>query len=133
MRLATLPVGFAPYGRMARISRPKLTGFGRHEGVLLPNAMVVHIAANIGIQVCPYESFRGNEIVRIEVEVPRQFHDLAIIQIQALLRENAPYELIANNCEIFARKAVLEQPKSPQVTFWVVAGLAVGAYALSAQ
>jgi hypothetical protein len=118
---------------MARISRPKLTGFGRHEGVLLPNGKVVHIAANIGVQVCDYEAFCANEIVRIEVEVPRQFHDMAITRIQALLRENAPYDLIANNCEIFARKAILEPPASPQVAFWVVAGLAAGAYALSAQ
>lgn len=127
------PIGFAPYGRIARISRDKLTGLGKHEGVLLSNGMVVHISAERGVQVCSYDTFRANRIVTVEMEVPRQFHDIAMMQVQALLHENAPYDLIANNCEIFARKAVLERPLSPQVAFWTLTGIFLGIFALGTQ
>lgn len=130
MTRAQLPVGSVLYGRLARISRPKLSGPGTHEGVIFPSGMVVDISAGAGIQVRDLETFRAGKVVHIEAEVPRRNHGIAISQTQALLRENAPYDLVVNNCEIFARKATLAKPNSPQVAFWAIVGFLVGAYAL---
>lgn len=131
MKPVKVPEGVVPYGRVARISRPKLNGAGTHEGVLLQNGIVAHIAADVGVRVCGFEEFRAGKTVQIEAEVPRQYHDAAMLQTQMLLRENAPYDLIANNCEIFARRATLAKPESPQVAFWAIVGFFVGMYALS--
>lgn len=112
----------APYGRLARISRPKLLGLIRHEGVLLPDGRVVHTRPLGGTQICLYTTFKAGFDVRVEYELPPQRHPHAIAVLYQLLATNAPYDLITNNCEIFARQVVLEKPMSPQLGFWAVAG-----------
>lgn len=113
----------APRGRLARISRPKLFGFIRHEGVLLPDGRVVHTSPSGGTKICSYAEFKAGFEVKVECELPSHRHPHAITVLNQLLATNAPYDLITNNCEIFARKVVLEKPASPQLGFWAVAGV----------
>ena len=124
---------FPPYGRMARISRPKLFGIGRHEGVLLPDGRVVHTSADGGTKLCAYAEFKSGHVVQVEHELPVQQHRSAIGVLNDLLAANAPYDLITNNCEIFSRRVVLEEPKSPQVGFWAVAAICMAAWFVSQQ
>lgn len=121
--------GFVPYGRLLRVSRFKLSGFGRHEGVLLPNGMVVHAtAATGGIEMCTFLQFSSGRDVQVEAEVPRHMHNAAVQRINDLVAADAKYDAINNNCEMFARAAVLQKPWSPQVVFWLVLGIAAGTW-----
>jgi hypothetical protein len=119
------------YGRIARISRPKLLGFGRHEGVLLPDGRVVHTNADGGTKVCSFAEFSAGKVVYVEHEVPLFHHHAALRVLRELLNANAPYDLITNNCEIFSRKVALEDPVSPQLGFWVVGIICIGAWFIS--
>lgn len=107
------------YGRIARISRPKLNAPGLHEGVQMLDGRVAHISMGRGTQVCCFEEFASGHPVRLEHLVP---HTLSIHSLNALnaeIRRNARYDLLNHNCEIFARRAVLQKPESPQVGFWM--------------
>lgn len=118
----------APRGRLARISRPKLGGFIRHEGVLMPDGRVVHTSPAGGTRITSYAEFKAGFDVNVESELPMHRHTQAIEVLNRLIAANAPYDLIANNCEIFARKVMLEKPASPQLGFWAVAGLCAAAW-----
>ncbi|WP_411879758.1 hypothetical protein [Polaromonas sp. YR568] len=120
-----------PRGRLARISRPKLLGFVRHEGVLMPDGRVVHTSPDGGTRICSYAEFRAGLEVNVEYELPIHRHADALAVLNRLLAANAPYDLIANNCEIFARKVMLEKPVSPQLGFWAVAGLCAAAWCMT--
>ena len=109
------------YGRMARISRPKFSGVGRHEGVLLPTGHVAHTTQDKGAHVCSWEQFKGNQQIEFERELHPLMHQQALLRLQELLARQLPYNPVLNNCEIFARTVLLEEPQSPQVGFWVVA------------
>lgn len=133
MKLPFLNLWMGPYGRMARISRSKLSGIGRHEGVLLPDGSVVHTSIDGGTQVCTYEVFCAGRVVVIEHEIPPNQHQAALHVLHGLLAANTPYHLITNNCEIFSRKVLQEPAVSPQLGFWVVAGICVVAWVSSKQ
>lgn len=120
-------------GRMARISRPKLTGFGSHEGVLLPSGMVVHLTQEHGICLVTMEDFAQGHAIAYNFELPPERHPEAMLRLNSLLLENRQYDLILNNCEIFARKAVLQTPDSPQVVLCAVVAFFVAAWAFGAQ
>ncbi|MDP1680977.1 MAG: NC domain protein [Burkholderiales bacterium] len=109
------------YGRMARISRPKLSGVSRHEGVLLPTGDVAHTTQDKGAHVCSWAQFKGNHPIKIERELHPVMHQQALLRLQDLLEKRHPYDPVLNNCEIFARTILLEEPQSPQVGFWMVA------------
>ncbi|OGQ60227.1 MAG: hypothetical protein A3J24_09940 [Deltaproteobacteria bacterium RIFCSPLOWO2_02_FULL_53_8] len=106
------------YGRIARISRPKLNAPGLHEGVQMLDGRVAHTSWGRNTQVCSFEEFASGHPVRLEHLVP---HTLSIHSLNALnaeIRRNARYDLLNYNCEIFARRAVLQKSESPQVGFW---------------
>ncbi|AYQ26922.1 NC domain protein [Polaromonas sp. SP1] len=111
------------YGRMIRISRPKISGVGRHEGVLLPTGHVAHTTQEKGAHVCTFDQFKAKLPIKIEHELHPLMHQQALQRLQKLLTKQAPYDPILNNCEIFARTILLEEPQSPQVGFWAIAAL----------
>lgn len=121
------------YGRMARISRPKLKGLGSHEGVLLPSGMVLHLTQERGICLVTQQDFAQGHVLKFELELPPERHPEAMLRLNTLLWENRPYDLILNNCEMFARRAVLQPPESPQVILWAVATILVTWWAASSQ
>lgn len=118
------PFGMLPIrpmsGKFARISRPKLHGFGSHEGVLLPSGLVVHLTQDRGMCLESLAEFAQGHKITILFELPAEFHASAMRRLSALLQESKPYDLILNNCEMFARQAVLQKPESPQVLFWLI-------------
>lgn len=59
------PANIFTSGRFARISRPKLNGFGSHEGVLLPSGLVVHLTQDRGICLVSMAEFaQGHKATR---------------------------------------------------------------------
>jgi hypothetical protein len=115
-----IPAGRQIYGRMARISRPKLDGFGSHEGVLLPDGQVVHLTQDGGVQFVSLDQFAQGHPVEVRYELAAHLHQVALSRLHQLISQRGSYDLILNNCEIFARQAVLRKPESPQVLFWTV-------------
>lgn len=107
------------YGRIARISRPKLNAPGLHEGVQMLDGRVAHISLRRGTQVCRFEEFASGHPVRLEHLVPHTLNIQSLNALNAEIRRNARYDLLNYNCEIFARRAVLQKSESPQVGFWM--------------
>ena len=70
-----------------------------------------------------FERFSAGHEVLVESELPPHLHAAAIRKINELIAAQGPYDAVHNNCEIFARAAVLEQPWSPQVGFWLAVGI----------
>lgn len=115
------PILNAPlYGRIARISRPKLNAPGIHEGVQMLDGSVAHISWGSSTQVCSFEEFASGHPVRLEHLVPQSLSIHSLNALNAEIRRNARYDLLDYNCEIFARRVVLQKPESPQVGFWMV-------------
>lgn len=126
-------LGFPVYGRYARISRPKVSGVGRHEGVLLPTGAVAHTTPEHGPHLCSLQQFSRELPVQVEKELPILEHTPAMAVVQGLLFKHEPYDLWNNNCEIFARKALLEKPSSPQVLGWALVAIVAGLLYVNSQ
>lgn len=107
------------YGRIARISRPKLNAPGLHEGVQMLDGRVAHTSLGHDTQVCSFEEFASGHPVRLEHLVPPSLSIHSLNALNAEIRRNARYDLLNYNCEIFARRAVLQKAESPQVGFWM--------------
>ena len=99
---------------LALISRPKL-GVLRHVGVLLPNGHVAHCTPTRGEHVSSIEEFAAGQDVRLEQTIPPEQHALTMQRIAAAMAAPAIYNLINNNCEIFATRVTGERPASPQL------------------
>ncbi len=69
----------------------------------------------------------------VEKELPAMKHQTAIAAVRELLTIKEPYHLINSNCEIFARKALLEKAESPQALGWTFLVLIAGFWYLSSQ
>lgn len=121
------------YGRLARISRPKVSGVGRHEGVLLPSGHVAHTTPDRGPHLCSLQDFSRNLPVVIEKELPVMEHIPAIQSVRDLLKTKERYHLLNSNCEIFARKALCEKAESPQAFGWTLIALVAGLCYLNSQ
>lgn len=106
-------------GRIARISRPKLNAPGLHEGVQMLDGRVAHTSLGSDTQVCSFEEFASGHPVRLEHLVPYTLNIHSLNALNAEIRRNARYDLLNYNCEIFARRAVLQKAESPQVGFWM--------------
>ncbi len=113
------------YGRIVRISRPKLNAPGRHEGVQILDGRVAHTSWGRNTQVCSFEEFAAGHAVRLEHLVPFTLSMHSLNALNAEIQRNARYDLLTYNCEIFARRGVLQKSESPQV--WL--GMAVLAIA----
>ena len=125
-----MPSARTLYGKFARIARPKLNGFGSHEGVLLPSGLVVHLTQERGICLVTMEEFARGHKVTVRFELPPEHHDVAMQRLTSLLQENKPYDLVPNNCKMFARNVLLQRPESPQVLVWCLVAV-VGLLAAS--
>lgn len=124
--MSTVP-SFSLFGRVARISRPKLHNMpGEHEGVLLPDGRVAHICAGRHPEIVSYWDFAQGLQVRLLAELDvRQTPD-AIARLNLLLRKRMPYDFLLGNCETFARKVMGE----PGISWQIVsaAALAFGVF-----
>jgi hypothetical protein len=107
------------YGRIVRISRPKLSAPGVHEGVQMLDGRVAHLSWGLNTQICSFEKFASGRPVTLEYLVPQSMSTHAISALNAEIQRNARYDLLNYNCEVFARRVVLQKPESPQVGFWL--------------
>ena len=87
---AEKPILKAPlYGRIARISRPKLNAPGVHEGVQMLDGRVAHISWGRTTQICSFEEFASGYPVRLEHLVPQSLSIHSLNALNAEIRRNA--------------------------------------------
>lgn len=116
---------FSLYGRIARISRPKLHNMpGEHEGVLLPDGRVAHIYAGRHPEIVSFAGYAQGLPVRMLGQLEPSQTPAAVARLNALLRGRAPYDFLFGNCETFARKVMGEPGVSWQIV--TAAALAFG-------
>lgn len=120
------------YGSIARISRAKLNAPGRHEGVQMLDGRVAQTSWGRNTQICSFEEFASGHPVRLEHLVPHTLSFHSLNALNAEIRRNARYDLLNYNCEIFARRAVLQKSESPQVGFWMAVLAITGIWYASA-
>lgn len=99
---------------MAVVSRPKAI-FLRHVGVLLPNGYVAHCAPGRGEHVSTIEEFAAGYDVTIEKPLPPADHGPTLQRVSAAVHSARPYDLFNNNCEMFANRAIGQEPHSTQI------------------
>lgn len=113
---------FSLYGRVARISRPKLQNMpGEHEAILLPDGRVAHITAGRFPAIVSFQEYAQGLPVRLVAELDTSQTYAAIERLNVLLRKRAPYDPLFGNCETFARKVMGE----PGVSWQVVTAFAL--------
>jgi hypothetical protein len=96
-------------------------------GVLLSDDRVVDLTADRNVQMTTLEGFAsGKEVISEKaISSPSEIHK-TVYRLRKAYRRQAPYNLIFNNCESFARGAVGEPEVSWQiVALCVVAGVIV--------
>ena len=96
------------------ISRPKLSGLGRHAGVLLPDGHVAHMTHS-GQAIVSLTEFAQGQPLIYEKEAP--FHRHQQIQWNAFqsIGGASKYDLLNRNCEHYATWLMGEEPRSTQV------------------
>jgi hypothetical protein len=113
--------------QMAVIAREKLTGLGTHVGVLQTDGTVFHITHGRCPHVVSYAEFAAGKEVRVNRVIPFFEHFAVQSRILFELMNPTTYDLVKNNCEIVANRVAGQPAVSPQVLFWLVAGLLGGA------
>lgn len=104
------------------IARTKLSGFGEHWGVQLPDGTVAHLTPS-GEQIVSFEVFaQGRSIREVRRAVPEQYRQI-VWRATASTHNPGQYRLLDRNCETYATWLMGEKPQSPQVQSVVVLGL----------
>ena len=98
----------------AIISRPK-AGALRHFGVLLPEGCVAHCSPSKGEHISTVSEFAAGNDVLIEKVVPVSEHNATLERIAASMHRGGAYDLLLNNCEIFANRITAQAAKSDQL------------------
>lgn len=101
--------------QMAIISRPKLNGLGEHWGVLMPNRLVAHNTAEKNVHLVTYEEFAAGRTVKVVREISQSQWVTTNWRLQQELMNQRRYDLINNNCEIFAARITGQPEESPQI------------------
>ena len=114
------------------ISRPKLSGAGRHAGVLLPDGRVAHMTAPESAAIVGFEDFALGCPIKFDKAAPVECHHQLLWCAQQSAGRLPPYDLWNRNCEHYATWLMGEEPQSPQVTGAVVLGL-IGTFLWLAQ
>lgn len=118
-------------GFVGQISRPKLSGGGKHAGVLLPNGLVAHMTQE-GAAIVSVADFAQGRPVTLEKAAPLSIHHQVQWRAQQTAGRTLPYHLLNRNCEHYATFVMGQNAESPQVTALVVLGL-IGAVVWAAQ
>jgi hypothetical protein len=100
---------------MAILARPKLNGLGEHWGVGLPGGLVAHNTAERGEHIVSYIDFACGKPVRIVRYIPHEQMDEAMQRVRVELAQPSGYDLLKNNCEVFANKVSGQNPESGQI------------------
>ncbi len=104
------------------IARRKLSGFGEHWGVQLPDATVAHLTP-AGEQIVSFDEFaQGCPVKEIRRAAPEHYGQI-VWRATASAHNPGQYRLFDRNCETYATWLMGEEPQSPQVQGVVVLGL----------
>jgi hypothetical protein len=104
------------------IARAKLSGFGEHWGVQLPDGTVAHLTTT-GERIVSFEEFaQGRPVKEIRRATPEQ-REKIMWRATTSARNPGQYRLLDRNCETYATWLIGEKPQSPQVQGVVVLGL----------
>lgn len=104
------------------IARTKLSGFGEHWGVQLPDGNVAHLTTT-GEQIVSFDVFaQGRPVKEIRRAAPEQYGQI-MWRATASARTPGQYRLLDRNCETYATWLMGEKPQSPQVQGMVLVGL----------
>lgn len=104
------------------IARTKLSGFGEHWGVQLPDGTVAHLTP-AGEQIVSFEEFaQGRPIKEIRRAAPEHYGQI-VWRATATAHNPGQYRLLDRNCETYATWLMGEVPQSPQVQGILVLGL----------
>lgn len=109
---------------IAVIARPKLNGLGEHWGVLLPNGMVAHTTDGKGPHYVTYQEFSAGKQVKEIRKVPMSEKQATLSRVHQEISQPSDYDLLANNCEIFANRITGGAPESQQVKWGFLLALA---------
>ena len=110
------------------LSRPKLSGFGEHWGVQLPDGRVIHRTTH-GVELISFNGFAQGLAVREVKRARRDTYPGIMERVREARQQPTGYRLLDNNCQHFATSLIGEQRESPQVVGWAFVG--VTALALS--
>ena len=104
------------------IARTKLSGFGEHWGVQLPDGTVAHLTPS-GEQIVSLDVFaQGLPVKEIRRAAPEHYGQI-VWRATATAQNPGQYRLLDRNCETYATWLMGEKPQSPQVQGAVVLGL----------
>lgn len=96
------------------IARPKLSGFGEHWGVQLPDGTVAHLT-QAGEQIVSLAEFaQGRPVKEIRRAAPEHYGQI-VWRATASVHNPGQYRLLDRNCETYATWLMGETPQSPQV------------------
>lgn len=104
------------------ISRPKLSGGGRHAGALLPDGRVAHMTP-AGAEIVSFADFAQNLPVRLEKAAAPSCHSQLQQRAYMSVGRSKPYDVLTQNCEHYVSWLLGEKPTSPQVFGAVVASI----------
>ena len=100
----------------------------KHVGLYIGQGFVLQNHFERGEEVVPYNSFHGGSAVKLRsgaVDNPQT----VLQRVQTILASPARYDLLRNNCEHTAYRALDGNPRSPQLALYglviVVGGLLV--------
>jgi hypothetical protein len=117
--------------QMSLVRRSKLTGIGHHYGVHLQYSPtwqeVLDLQSDVGLRVVSPEVFAQGRLLAHELKL-RGFAQTsaAWARVRELVANPPGYDLLQRNCEHVARRVMLGEAKSPQVSgLLLVAGAVV--------
>lgn len=96
------------------ITRPKLSGIGRHAGVMLLSGHVAHMTPD-GAAIVTLNEFAQGLTIQYEKEAPPQRHQQIQWNASQSVGQVPKYDLLNSNCEHYATWLMGEEPQSPQV------------------
>jgi len=98
-----------------KISRPKLTGVGKHFGVDLQDGRVVHFASDGVIQFTTPEGFACGRDVLHRKSLSADQYAVVLERLRLALLNPRPYHSSDWNCETFANWITEGKAESSQV------------------
>lgn len=104
------------------IARPKLSGFGEHWGVQLPDGTVAHHTPT-GVHIVSCAEFAQGLPVKVIRRAAPEHYGQIVWRATASVHNPGQYRLLDRNCETYATWLMGEVPQSPQVQGMLVLSL----------
>jgi hypothetical protein len=120
---------------MSLVCRAKITGLGRHYGVYLEygpfHREVLELQADVGLRAVSLEGFARGRPLTHELELAGfEVTAAAWQRVRDLVANPPSYDFLQRNCEHVARRVMLGESKSPQISGLVFVASAVAVLAL---